>query len=71
MTQNNGTINALNRLIETIKAQKTTPTLDVYSNTSRPAPSTMPAGYTFFNSDDNYINVSDGTNWRDPTGAIT
>ncbi len=64
-------VDTLNKINRTIKNQKTAPTLDVFSDTSRPAANTVPAGYTFFNSSDNFINTSDGTNWRDPTGAIT
>ena len=29
------------------------------------------AGCVIWNSGDNFINVSDGANWRDPTGAVT
>ena len=43
----------------------------VYTNATRPAPGTVPAGYTIFNSDDNFLNTSDGTNWRNQSGAIT
>lgn len=43
----------------------------VYTNATRPAATTKPAGWCFYNSNDNFINCSDGANWRDPTGAIT
>jgi len=66
-----GIISAINRLVEAIKAIHTTPTLDVYSDTSRPDASTKPVGYIFFNTSDNFPNVSDGTNWRNMSGTIT
>lgn len=47
------------------------PVLPTYTNAGRPAANTVPAGTVIFNSDDNYTNASDGTNWRDPTGAVT
>ena len=64
-------VNAINRLIEAVKGLKTAPTLDVFSNTSRPSASSVPVGYIFFNSNDNFPNVSDGTNWRNMSGTIT
>lgn len=71
--QNNmgGIVNAINLLIEAVKALKTAPTLTVYSDASRPAATSVPAGYIFFNSSDNFPNISDGTNWRDMSGSIT
>ena len=45
--------------------------LKVYTDGNRPAASGLPAGSSIWNSDDNFINTSDGTNWRDPTGATT
>lgn len=45
--------------------------MDTYTNATRPGAGTVAVGYTFFNTDDNFLNTSDGTNWRDPTGAVT
>jgi hypothetical protein len=45
--------------------------LPTYSNATRPGPTLVPVGTEIFNSDDLFPNVSDGTNWRDPTGVIT
>lgn len=42
-----------------------------YTNTNRPTASQVPIGTVIFNTSDNFINVSDGTNWKDPTGATT
>ena len=67
----NGIVNAINRLVEAIKGLRTAPTLAVYSDASRPAANSVPAGYIFFNSSDNFPNISDGTNWRNMAGAIT
>lgn len=44
---------------------------NVYTNATRPEADSVPSGYTFFNSDDNFLNTSDGTNWRNPSGTIT
>lgn len=43
----------------------------VYTDGTRPSAAAKPAGYCFFNSSDNFLNCSDGANWRDPTGAVT
>ena len=45
--------------------------LPVFANATRPDPTTLPVGSTIFNTDDGTTNISDGTNWLDPTGAIT
>lgn len=45
--------------------------LERYANATRPAASSVLAGTLIFNTDDNFPNVSDGTNWRDMSGAIT
>ena len=42
-----------------------------YSNATRPSASDIPTYSMIFNTSDNQINISDGTNWRDPSGAIT
>lgn len=42
-----------------------------FSDAGRASASAVPAGTVIFNTDDNFLNVSDGTNWRDPTGATT
>jgi hypothetical protein len=42
-----------------------------YSNATRPAASSVPAGTLIDNTDDNAPNKSDGTNWRDMMGAVT
>jgi len=44
-------------------------TVPAYSDGTRPAAGTI--GRVIFNTDDNFLNVDDGTNWRDPTGAVT
>jgi hypothetical protein len=41
----------------------------VYTNATRPAAGT--AGRAIWNSDDNMLNIDDGTNWRDTNGNIT
>ncbi len=45
--------------------------LPAYTDGTRPTASTLTAGASIFNTSDNFANYSDGTNWRDPTGAIT
>ena len=47
------------------------PVLRSYTDAGRPAASGVPAGTMIFNTDDNFPNVSDGTNWRDMAGATT
>lgn len=42
-----------------------------FTDGNRPAANSLPSGATIFNTDDKFINVSDGTNWFDPTGTIT
>jgi hypothetical protein len=43
----------------------------VYADANRPAATDNAVGTTIFNTDDDFNNITDGTNWRDPTGAIT
>ncbi len=45
--------------------------LKTYTDATRPSASTVGAGAMIFNSDDNFPNVSDGTNWRDMNGNVT
>jgi len=45
--------------------------LSIYTNATRPAPALVPIGTSIFNTDDGFPNVSNGTNWLDPTGTIT
>jgi hypothetical protein len=47
------------------------PPYPVVTTATRPDPSTVPAGYTVWNADDNALNLSDGTNWRDTAGNLT
>jgi hypothetical protein len=42
-----------------------------YSNTTRPAASTVPVFTMIFNTDDHSPNFSDGTQWRDAAGNLT
>jgi hypothetical protein len=42
-----------------------------FTNASRPLPTAVGSGYTIWNTDDGTTNVSDGTNWLDPDGAVT
>ena len=44
-------------------------TLTAYTDATRPAASSVPAGTVIYNSDDGGINVSDGTNWKGPSGG--
>ncbi len=44
--------------------------LAVFSNATRPA-QPVSVGTAIFNTDDNAPNYSDGTNWRDASGALT
>jgi len=41
----------------------------VYSDATRPSAASVGAGYVIYNSSDNGLNVSDGTNWRMPGSA--
>ncbi len=43
--------------------------LKTYTDASRPTASAAGAGAVIFNSDDGGLNVSDGTNWRAPSGG--
>lgn len=47
------------------------PQLPVWANATRPGPTTVPAGYAIFNTDDAAINICDGTDWRDEAGSVT
>lgn len=42
-----------------------------YSDITRPLPPDWPIFGAIWNTSDNALNWSDGTNWRDATGAIT
>jgi len=41
----------------------------VYSNSTRPTASTVPAGSSMYNTDTKKLNISDGAVWRDANGA--
>lgn len=43
--------------------------LPTYTDATRPAATDVPPGATIYNEDDDGINVSDGTNWRAPSGG--
>jgi len=45
--------------------------LPIHTDANRPLPTAVKAGTVIWNSDDSFTNVSDGTNWYDPTGVIT
>jgi len=45
--------------------------LPVHTDANRPLPTAVTAGTIIWNSDDGFTNVSDGTDWYDPTGAVT
>lgn len=45
--------------------------LGSYNNTTRPAANTLEAGTVIWNTDDNAINLSDGSAWRDAMGTTT
>ena len=40
-----------------------------YTDANRPTPAAVPAGTVIFNTSDNALNVSDGTNWKGPGAA--
>lgn len=42
-----------------------------FTNITRPLPADLPVLSTIWNSDDNAMNWTDGTNWRDAQGVIT
>jgi len=68
------TVSILNKIwkaLDTINTSIEHRNLETYTDATRPGAVASGAGYIFFNSDDNFLNVSDGANWRDPTGAIT
>lgn len=43
----------------------------VCSDANRPAASSWPVGLPIWNTDDNAVNYSDGTNWRSAIGELT
>lgn len=43
--------------------------LKIYTDTTRPAATSLPAGTVIYNSTDSGLNVTDGTNWRAPSGG--
>jgi hypothetical protein len=45
--------------------------LPVHTDGTRPLPTAVQPGTIIWNSGDGYTNVSDGTDWYDPTGAVT
>lgn len=45
--------------------------LRTFNDGTRPLATAVPVGTIFFNTGDNFPNVSDGTNWRNPAGAVT
>lgn len=47
------------------------PVLLSYTNALRPAATAIPALTMIWNSDDNAINLSDGSSWRDAAGNVT
>jgi hypothetical protein len=52
-------------------AQLGTDTYPQYSNTTRPAATAWPVFGAIWNTNDNALNWSDGTNWRMADGTIT
>lgn len=44
-------------------------TLTVYTDATRPAPTSLPAGTVIYNSTDSGLNVTDGADWRAPSGG--
>jgi hypothetical protein len=45
--------------------------LKTYTDATRPAANTLPAGSLIYNTDDTAPNYSDGTDWRDAMGTVT
>jgi len=45
------------------------PVLPIFTNSNRPSPSAAGRGGMIYNRDDEGINVSDGSNWRAPSGG--
>jgi hypothetical protein len=45
--------------------------LPTYLNSTRPDPTKVLVGLVIWNIDDNAVNWSDGTHWRDSDGNIT
>lgn len=43
--------------------------ITVYTDTTRPAATSVPVGTVIYNSTDGGLNVSDGTSWRGPNGG--
>ena len=54
-----------------LQQQQQGPALTSYTNLTRPAANTLPAGSSIWNTDDNAPNFSDGTVWRDAMGTQT
>ena len=42
-----------------------------YTDATRPAATSVPAGTVIYNSTDSGLNVSDGAEWRSPTWSVT
>ena len=42
-----------------------------FTNATRPAAANVGSGYSIWNTDDGFTNVSNGINWLDPDGVIT
>lgn len=45
--------------------------MESYSNATRPDASTKSLGTPIWNTDDEAVQYSDGTNWRDKDGNVT
>ena len=52
-------------------AQVGTEPWPAYTNATRPAATAWPIYSAIWNTDDNALNWTDGTNWRDASGVIT
>lgn len=48
-----------------------TESFPVFADATRPAPAAWPLYGAIWNTDDNALNWTDGTNWRDAAGVIT
>lgn len=68
MRQLQRTIDSLTVRVSRLEANRGV--LDEYSDKSRPRPEVQKYK-SIFNTDDGFINVSDGDDWLDPTGAVT
>lgn len=58
-------------LQDIVNTLRTETVLTSFTNATRPDPTSVPIGFMIFNTDDNFPNVSDGTDWRDMAGATT